>query len=269
MLVKKGDFTMDSAFVMENQTKAVSREEIFRYVKETYGVSEDYPFRIAPSYPVMRHEDSRKWFALIMDVERDKLGLEGTDRVDVINVKVKDPFLVELLAQQAGYFRGYHISKGSWISILMDGTVPFEEICGWIDESFLVTASKQKKEQHRPPKEWIIPANPKYFDIVHAFDDREEIGWKQGAGIRTGDVVYLYVAAPVSAILFRCEVTQTDLPYEGKNERISIKALMRIRLLKRYEPDRFTFERLKEEYGIYAVRGPRGISHSLSEALRS
>jgi len=24
---------------------------------------------------------------------------------------------------------------------------------------------------------------------------------------------------------------------------------------------------LKEEYGIYAVRGPRGIPHSLSEAL--
>ena len=33
--------------------------------------------------------------------------------------------------------------------------------------------------------------------------------------------------------------------------------------------DRFTFEVLKSEYGIYAVRGPRGIPHSLSEALKS
>ncbi len=29
-----------------------------------------------------------------------------------------------------------------------------------------------------------------------------------------------------------------------------------------------TFDVLKEEYGIYAVRGPRGIPYSLSEALK-
>ena len=43
---------------------------------------------------------------------------------------------------------------------------------------------------------------------------------------------------------------------------------MKIKLLKRYQPDRFTFEVLKEEYGIYAVRGPRGIPNSLSAALK-
>ena len=43
---------------------------------------------------------------------------------------------------------------------------------------------------------------------------------------------------------------------------------MKVRLQKRYEPDGFSFEKLKEEYGIYAVRGPRGIPESLSEALR-
>ena len=42
---------------------------------------------------------------------------------------------------------------------------------------------------------------------------------------------------------------------------------MKIKLQKRYAPDRFTFNVLKEEYGIYAVRGPRGIPNSLSAAL--
>jgi len=37
--------------------------------------------------------------------------------------------------------------------------------------------------------------------------------------------------------------------------------------LKEYEPDRFTFEKLGSEYGIYAVRGPRGIPESLSNAM--
>jgi hypothetical protein len=43
---------------------------------------------------------------------------------------------------------------------------------------------------------------------------------------------------------------------------------MKIQLLKRYKPSRFTFERLRDEYGIFAVRGPRGIPHSLSQALK-
>ena len=136
--------------------------------------------------------------------------------------------------------------------------MPDDKVFDLIDMSFLATASAKKKEKIRPPKEWIIPANPKYFDIVHAFDETDTINWKQGAGIKKGDTVFMYVAAPVSAVLYKCKVMETDLPYEHENKYITIKALMKIRLQKRYAPDRFTFDTLKEEYGIYAVRGPRG-----------
>ena len=231
------------------------REKIFKYVKEKYNIEPDYPFSTAPTYPVLRHADNRKWFALIMDVQREKLGLKGTDYVDIINLKLGDPMLVDMIVRQLGYFYGYHITRSSWISILLDGTVPFEEICQWIDEI-------------RPPKEWIVPANPKYFDIVHAFDNAGEIDWKQGRGIKAGDTVFIYAGAPVSAILYKCRVTETDIPYHYSDRNLTITAVMKIKLQKRYMPDRFTFEKLKEEYGIYAVRGPRGIPHSLSEALK-
>ena len=135
--------------------------------------------------------------------------------------------------------------------------------------NFMATASKKKKEKIRGPKEWVIPVNPKFYDIIHAFDGAEEIDWKQGAGIKAGDTVYMYVAAPVSAIMYKCKVTETDIPYKYQDENLTIKALMKIKLLKRYEPERFTFDILKVEYGIFAVRGPRGIPHSLSEALKA
>ena len=38
--------------------------------------------------------------------------------------------------------------------------------------------------------------------------------------------------------------------------------------LLRRSPEQFTFMKLKNEYGIFAVRGPRGIPHFLSEALK-
>ena len=163
--------------------------------------------------------------------------------------------------------RGYHIARGNWISLLMDGSVPLEELCHWLDESYLATASAAQKKKMRPPKEWIIPANPKYYDIQSAFESADEILWKQGTGIKTGDTVYMYVAVPVSAVLYKCEVTETDIPFHLEEGAVHITHLMKIRLLKTYPPDQFTFDILGKEYSIYAVRGPRGIPAKLSEAL--
>ncbi len=49
---------------------------------------------------------------------------------------------------------------------------------------------------------------------------------------------------------------------------LTIKALMKIKLLKRYPPEKFTLSVLKREYGIYPVRGPRGVTNSLANALK-
>lgn len=244
------------------------REDIFQYVKKKYGVEPDYPLPAAPGFPVLRHEDNRKWFALMMDVPGEKLGLHGAGRVDVVNVKLSDPLLVDMLTQQDGYFPGYHISRGNWISILLDGTVPLDEICRWVDESYAVTASKRTRQAIRPAKEWLVPANPKYYDIEHAFDTSKAINWKQGRGIKAGDTVFLYAAAPISAILYKCRVTETEIPYDYHEGSLTITALMRLRLQKKYRHTAFPFDKLRNEYGIFAVRGPRGMPYSLSEALK-
>ena len=249
--------------------KKTPREEVYKYIGDKYSAEPEYLWQRYPNYAIFRHSDNNKWFALIMNVGRDKLGLTGDEKTDIINVKLNDPLLADMLTQEDGFFRGYHISRGNWISILLDGTVPLKRIFSLIDASFSATASVKKKQQIRPPKEWIIPANPKYYDIIHAFDDCDVIEWKQGSGIRKGDTVFMYVGAPVSAVMYRCTVTETDIPYDYSDRNITIKSLMRIKLEKRYPPELFTFAKLGEEYGIFAVRGPRGIPNSLSSALNS
>ena len=243
------------------------REQLFQYVKNKYNAAPEYLWMRFPDYAVFRHADNGKWFGIVMNVSGEKLGIDSDDKVDILNVKLPDPLLAEMLIQQFGFFRGYHMSRGNWVSILLDGSVPFEEVCRWLEESYLTTASRQKKQKMRPPKEWIVPSNPKFYDIIKAFEEAEEIDWKQGAGIKKGDTVYMYVGAPVSAILYQCEVTDANIPYEYDDGNVHMKEIMKIKLLKRYSPDRFTFQRLKEEYNIFAVRGPRGVSHSLSEDL--
>ncbi len=245
------------------------RKAVFEYIKKKYKVSPEYPWAKYDNNAVFRHTDNRKWFALLMDVQRDKLGQNGNDYVDVVNLKVDDMFFRDMLIRQDGILPAWHMNKQHWITVLLDGTVPQDKVFDLIDMSFMATASAKKKEKVRGPKEWIIPANPKFYDIIHAFDNENEIDWKQGSGIKVGDTVFIYVAAPVSAIMYKCKVTETDIPYKYRDKNLTIKALMKIRLLKRYDPGAFTFDVLKEAYGIFAVRGPRGIPHSLSEALKA
>lgn len=245
------------------------REQLFAYIEKEYKASPEYLWMKYPNYAVFRHSDNNKWFAIVMDVRRYKLGDEGDDIVDILNVKLSDPLKAEWLINQPGFFRGYHISRGCWVSVLLDGTVPFEQICGLIGQSYLTTASNQKKQKERPPKEWIIPANPRYYDVEAAFANGGVTDWKQGAGIKKGDTVFMYVAAPVSAILYKCRVVETDIPFRYDDGNVRMKALMKLELQKRYPRGMFTFEVLGRDYGIYAVRGPRGIPHSLSEALNS
>jgi len=246
----------------------MNRQTVFEYIRKKYKVLPEYPWRRYDGNAVFRQADNKKWFALVMEVQREKLGFSGDEYVDVVNLKMDDMFFRDMIIREDGIIPAYHMNKMHWISVLLDGTVPEEKVFDLIDISFMATASAKRKEKIRPPKEWIIPSNPKYYDIVHAFDNTDVIDWKQGAGIKKGDTVFMYVGAPVSAVLYKCRVTETGIPYQYQDGNLMITALMKIKLLKRYDPKRFTFEILKKEYGIYAVRGPRGIPNSLSEVLK-
>ena len=243
------------------------RQTIFAYIKKKYKVSPEYPWAKYDDNAVFRHSDNKKWFALVMGVEKNKLGLSGSEYVDVINLKIDDMMFRDILVQQEGILPGYHMNKEHWITVLLDGTVEEAKVYDLIDASFLATASKKKKAKIRPPKEWIIPANPKFYDVEDAFDNAEIIDWKQSSSVKVGDTVFMYVAAPVSAILYKCKVVEVDIPYDYQDKNLTITTLMKIKLLRRYNRQQFTFDRLKEDYGIYAVRGPRGVPNSLSREL--
>lgn len=248
--------------------KDALKESVLEYVKKKYKSRIEYLWKSSPDSGIFRHKDNQKWYGLVMDIPKSKLGLLGQEDVWVLNVKTNDHMLHDILLQQKGYYPGYHMNKGYWISILLDGTVPLDEICDMIDMSYQVTASKEIRAQTRPPKEWIVPANPKYYDIEHAFDAADTIDWKQGKGIKAKDTVFLYVAAPVSAVLYKCKVLETDIPYNYQDNHLTIKSLMKLKLLKRYQSHRFTFDQLKNYYGISAVRGPRSVPDRLSQALK-
>ena len=240
----------------------MTREEVLSYVKEQYDTEPDYPWRGDPDSAVLRHGDSRKWYGLLMYVSRRRLGLADPEPADILNLKC-DPAMGDILRAEPGIFPAYHMSHTEWISVLLDGTVPRDRVLDLIDISYAITASKKKKERLRGPVDWIIPANPKYYDVEAGFQENPVMEWKQTADIRAGDTIYMYMAAPVCAVLYKCRAVEVNLPYHYEDENLTIKKAMKIELLERYAPDRFTREFL-QGFGVCAVRSQRKIPHSLS-----
>ena len=70
----------------------------------------------------------------------------GEGNTEIVSLKIRDPLLADLLVQQTGYLRGYPSSKWNWVSIILDGTVPLEEVCRWLDESYAATKAKAKNQ---------------------------------------------------------------------------------------------------------------------------
>lgn len=244
------------------------KEQLLAYAQQTYQTEPDYPFRRFPTCAAIRHADNRKIYGLFMDVQRKKLGLSDhpDEYVDIVNVKV-DPDMRMMLAGQRGILPSYHMHAGSWISILLDGTVSIEQICSLLDMSYMLTSSSAKNGKPHNPY-WIVPANPKYYDVDQAVKDGNgEFIWKQAKGAAVGDIVYLYVAAPVSAIRYACKVLETNLPYHYKDEKLTVMKVMNLKVLYTFDPDLFSINTLRT-YGVTTVRGPRSVPAELLQELK-
>lgn len=84
-------------------------------------------------------------YSLVMDVPKNKLGLAGSDALDVVNLKC-DPILVGSLRKEPGIFPAYHMNKANWITVALDGSVPDELIKMLLDMSYDATVPKRKKK---------------------------------------------------------------------------------------------------------------------------
>lgn len=244
------------------------KDKIINYCIDTYHTKEEHPWQKFPENIVLRHGDNGKWYGLIMPVDGEKLSLLDTDFVWVLNVKC-DPMLASFLVGSPGYYPAYHMNKANWISILLDGTVKEEQVLNLLDESYELTMSAKEKRTSRRngPKDWLIPANPKYYDVVKAFSDQKIVDWKQGNdGMLPGDYVYFYVASPHSAILFYTKILETNLAIPEYLSKSRMKKRMRVELLHTFKEEDLPLSKMAE-LGVKTVRGPRGIPSALKDEI--
>ena len=125
----------------------MNRGALDKYIKETYGIMAEFPWLSAPTFAVYRHKSNNKWFAVILEIPKNKIGIEEDGNINVVNLK-SDPLLIGSLILDKGIHPAYHMNKNHWITVCLDGSVEEEKVKWLLDLSFELTYKKQNKKQN-------------------------------------------------------------------------------------------------------------------------
>lgn len=223
-----------------NQTNRIVNEII-----KKYNVSPEFLWDKYPSYGIFRSKTSNKWFAAILNVDKSKVINNESGEIEIINVKVDD--LVNDYLKEKGIFPAYHMSKKSWITIILNDTCKDEKIMDLIDISYELVNKKST---------WIIPANPKVYDIISDFKKSDIMTWNHQSSMELDDIIYIYMTKPMGYIKYKCQIIDIN------------EDIMTIKLIKEFDNNLLTFD-LLNNYGLKSIRSPRRIPDKLNSFLET
>lgn len=112
-------------------------KKVIKYARKKYGDELEYLWEKFPNNAVIRRKDNAKWYAAILTVQKNKLGLEGSEIIEIIDLRA-NPDEIDLIVDNKKYFRGYHMNKKHWITIILDGSVNEDELYRKIDDSYIL-----------------------------------------------------------------------------------------------------------------------------------
>ncbi len=126
----------------------MDRCQLDKYISGTYGITAEKLFEKYLGFQVYRRTDTKKWFAVIMGIPKDKLGIANQSAnamIDIVNFKC-DPILVGSLRLEQGFFPAYNMNKENWITAALDGSAPDDTIKMLLEMSYHLTKNKTKKK---------------------------------------------------------------------------------------------------------------------------
>ena len=121
----------------------MNRQELEKYIFNTYGVSPEYPWIKYPFFSVFRHESNKKWFAVIMTIDKSTLGINEDGQIEVVNLKC-DVNIVPSMWNGQGIFPAYHMNKEHWLTVALDGCENENNLKFLLALSYDLTDKKKK-----------------------------------------------------------------------------------------------------------------------------
>jgi len=117
--------------------KSQQAQDIIQSIKGNYSDELEFLWKNLPRNAIWRRTDTNKWYGLLSVIPKSKLGLKSDEVVTVLDLR-SDPDKISKLVDNIKYFPGYHMSKKSWFTIILDGSVANSEVVERLQDSYLL-----------------------------------------------------------------------------------------------------------------------------------
>ncbi len=108
--------------------------ELMAHVQQHYGDELEYLWKRFPENAVWRRPDTQKWYGALLQLSRRKLGQDSDEHVEILDFRVPAAEMSQLV-DGTRFLPGYHMNKRNWCTVVLDGSVPMEEIMRWLATS--------------------------------------------------------------------------------------------------------------------------------------
>ncbi|MEG0275399.1 MAG: MmcQ/YjbR family DNA-binding protein [Coprobacillus sp.] len=115
--------------------KAKQSRRVLHYIKDTYDIEAEFLWEKSSDSAAFRRKDNHKWFAIMMIIDKSKLGCSDHGNIEIIDLK-DSPENVENYLDKDNYLKAYHMNKKHWYTICLDESIKDEELFSLIDKSY-------------------------------------------------------------------------------------------------------------------------------------
>ena len=154
----------------------------------------------------------------------------GTDTLSTTEVEWLEAKTYETIKELGYYDLSENSQKPKYPTLKRDQEVNCPEyfetaknyICAAGFDFFLKSKDKQEPATEVPTQAgdtWLICYDSNYFNVAECFKKYGQIYWRHKKGLQNinkGDILYLYGSSPESAIRFKVEVLESQMPYSKK-----------------------------------------------------
>lgn len=113
-------------------------KEVIKYLKKTYKSNLEFLWKKYPNYSVARNSNTKKWYCVIMTIEKRKLGIDSDEEVEVLNLRYNSSEIEKIIDNKT-FFPGWHMSKKNWITLILDNSIDINIIYSLIDNSYFLS----------------------------------------------------------------------------------------------------------------------------------
>ncbi len=116
---------------------------ITNLIIEKYGDYPEFLWKTAAGSGIFRNPESKKWYFVILDVDRCKIQPDKKGLVEIALLKL-NPDEVKEIIKQEHFYSGYHMNKKYWITVILDDSVSDEKIMELVSKSYGLTAKTKR-----------------------------------------------------------------------------------------------------------------------------